>query len=172
LAAAPDMDAEGLGAAIVRHYVDSYRRRGTAVTQSAIATARIGPVCEAASNLGDALLPALSSNAAWGRLSQMQRQVQRFKDREYVDLGHMARLLADSDKRGRAGKAAADVLTVLGPGMTPVLAEAHSGTGLDHATGLSIYLPSPRGLSPLYSTLDFAADYHWGAFLNAYCGTA
>jgi Clostripain family len=172
LATNPDMDAEALGRCIVPAYVDYYRERSPAkgVTQSAIRTSAVGPVCEATSDLAEALLPLLDSTTLWGRLSKVQRDVQRFTDREYVDLHHLADLLAKSDKRGKPGKAARALVKVLSPPTTPIITEAHLGSTMQHATGLSIYLPSPRGLSPLYATLDFAHDYSWSAFLNAYVG--
>ena len=153
-------------------YVDYYREHGSGrgVTQSAIRTSAVGPVCEATSALAEAMLPLLDSTTLWGRLSRVQRDVQRFTDREYVDLRHLADLIAQSDKRGKPGKAARALVKAFGPATTPIIAEAHLGAAMEHATGLSIYLPSPRGLSPLYATLNFAHDYRWSAFLNAYVG--
>ena len=75
LAAAPDMDAEALGRCIVPAYVDYYRETGPGrgVTQSAIRTSAVGPVCAATERSGrgidppsgqyDAVGPAVQSAA-------------------------------------------------------------------------------------------------------------
>ena len=173
LAANPDMDAEALGRCIVPAYVDYYRRLGASgVTQSALRTAGLGPVCEATSSLADVMLSLLDGNALLGKLTKVQRSVQGFTDREYVDLRDLAALISQNDKRGKAGKAAAGLIRAFDPATTPIITEEHLGSAMGRATGLSIYLPSLRGMSKLYATLDFAHDFRWSAFLDAWVGAS
>ena len=143
LAANPDMDAEALGRCIVPAYVDHYREHspGMAVTQSAIRTSAVGPVCGATGALAEALIPLLDSTTLWGKLSKTQRDVQRFTDREYVDLYHLADLIAKSDRRGKSGKAAQRVGQSTGPINDPYY---HRSTPRRHhgARGGPQHLPS------------------------------
>ena len=63
--------------------------------------------------------------------------------------------------------AAQTVVDQLAAESTPVIAEAHHGTDVVDASGISIYLPV-RVFSPLYRDLDFAQNHGWDDFLTAF----
>jgi hypothetical protein len=100
-------------------------------------------------------------------LFEALRSAQSFTDQDYVDLAHFCGLLAESDQEGAIGAAARAVVELLAGESSPVIAEAHHGNMVEHATGLSIYLPA-RIVSPLYSGLDFAVRHRWDEFLIAF----
>jgi hypothetical protein len=172
LADCPDMPVEELGRTAVTSYLRYFEEYGSdeEVTQSAVLTDRLGPVIGALDELADALIPALADDATFGRLGRAQRAVQRFNEPEYVDLAHLLGLIAGIDERGSIGAAARRALAALAPPAGPVVASAARGVRLANASGLSIYVPSPRGISPLYANLDFARDCAWSRFLAAYAG--
>jgi hypothetical protein len=169
LAADPAMTPEVLGQAIVQAYVGWYQAGYPSldVTQSAIGLSRIEPVAAAITGLADVLEEAMTTTKTLGLLFKALRSAQSFSDRDYVDLAHFCGLLAESDKKGAIGAAARAVVELLAGESSPVIAEAHHGTMVKHAAGLSIYLPA-RIFSPLYSRLDFALQHHWDEFLAAF----
>jgi hypothetical protein len=124
-------------------------------------------VARAVSNLGDALRHSLPDREVLGLLFSSLRSAQSFTDRDYVDLAHFCWQLAQVDSQGRIGTAALRVLEQLKDESSPLVAEGHHGPGVDHASGLSIYLPV-RVLSPLYSNLLFSRDCAWDDFLNVF----
>jgi hypothetical protein len=165
----PDMAPEVLGHTIVDAYVAFYQTHypRLPVTQSAVSLARLEPAAEAVSNLSDALMGALGQREAVGLLFFALRSAQTFTDRDYVDLAHFCQLLADADPDSEVGLAAQQVVDLLTGESSPLIAEAHHGSAVDNARGLSIYLPA-RVLSPLYSQLQFAEKYRWNEFLDAF----
>jgi hypothetical protein len=169
LAADPTVTPEALAQAIVQAYVGWYETNypRLAVTQSAISLSNIEPVAVAMTGLADVLQESLTTTETLGLLFKALRSAQSFTDRDYVDLAHFCELLAESDKNGAIGAAARTVSGLLAGESSPVIAEAHHGTMVQQATGLSIYLPT-RILSPLYFGLDFAIQHHWDEFLAAF----
>jgi hypothetical protein len=170
LADDPDMAPEALGRAIVQEYNHFYQSQypGLAVTQSAVRLEALEPVAEAVSNLGDVLVEGLSDvQKLAGIVFAAMRHAQSFTDRDYVDLAHFCRLLADGDPGGAVGSSAQQIAELMAGDTSPVIAEAHSGSSVAYATGLSIYLPA-RVFSPLYSDLDFAKQHRWDEFLDAF----
>ena len=166
LAADPTLTPEALGRAIVDAYVDWYRATYPSldVTQSAISLSGIEPVAAATTDLADVLKRSLSATRTLGLLFKALRSAQTFTDRDYVDVAHFCGLLAESDEEGAIGARARAVVERLAGASSPVIAEAHHGTMVKDAAGLSLYLPT-RILSPLYSGLDFALEHHWDDFL-------
>lgn len=169
LAADPAMAPEVLARTIVDAYVHFYatRQPHLGVTQSAISLPRIEPTAAAVSDLADVLAGSLSNRQTLGLLFGALRSAQSFTDRDYVDLGHLCRLLAEDDAGGQVGAAAQRVIDLLDGEETPVIAQAWHGARVQNAGGLSIYLPT-RTLSPLYGDLDFAQQHRWHAFLQAF----
>jgi hypothetical protein len=169
LAAEPAMTPEALGQAIVQAYVGWYQTGYPSldVTQSAISLSRMEPVAAATTGLADVLKESLTTTQRLGLLFKALRSAQSFTDRDYVDLAHFCVLLADSDQEGAVGEAARPVVELMSGQSSPVIAEAHHGTMVQHATGLSIYLPA-RVFSPLYGDLDFAQEHRWDEFLAAF----
>jgi hypothetical protein len=169
LAADPTMTPEALGGAIVQAYVAWYQSNYPSldVTQSALSLSSIEPVAAAMTGLADLLKESVSTTPTLGLLFKALRSAQSFTDRDYVDLAHFCGLLAGSDQDGTIGAAARAVVELLAGESSPVIAEAHHGTMVQHAAGLSIYLPA-RTFSPLYSGLDFALQHRWDEFLVAF----
>ena len=165
----PGMSAATLGKVIVQEYQLSYllNQPSASVTQSAIRLDRLEPLAEAVGQLGNTLLDRISDMVTRGTVLNAQRIAQSFSDRDYIDLGHFCRLLAAEDDCGKVGAAAQAVIDQLDTDSSPVIAEAHHGTEVEDASGISIYLPS-RVLCPLYRGLDFAQDYGWDDFLTAF----
>lgn len=166
LAADPTMTPEALGRAVVDAYVGWYQKTYPSldVTQSAVSLSRIEPVAAATTDLADVLRQSLAATQTLGLLFQALRSAQSFTDRDYVDVAHFCGLLAESDEEGTIGAPARTIVERLAGDSSPVIAEAHHGTMVEDAAGLSIYLPT-RVLSPLYSGLDFAQQHHWDDFL-------
>jgi hypothetical protein len=168
LAEDPDMTPETLGRVIVDAYVDFYRthHRGLLVTQSAVRMTGVETVAKAVDSLAQALIGSLADRGTLGLLFGALRSAQTFTDRDYVDLAHLCQLLAEGDP-GDIGSAAQRVVDLLTGETSPLVAEAHHGSEVANAHGLSIYLPA-RVLSPLYSQLQFAQTYRWDEFLDAF----
>jgi hypothetical protein len=101
-----------------------------------------------------------------GLLFGALRSAQTFTDRDYVDLAHFCQLMAEADS-GDIGSAAQRVVDLLTGETSPLVAEGHHGSAVANARGLSIYLPA-RILSPLYDQLQFAQQYGWDDFLDAF----
>ena len=169
LTADPDMTAEMLGRVIVQEYDLSYRvnQPNVPVTQSAIGLSRLEPVAGAVGQLGDTLLAHMSDRATMGIVFNALRFAQSFSDRDYIDLGHFCQLLAADDAGGAIGAAAQSVVDLLVEDGSPVIAEAHHGSEVEDASGLSIYLPT-RVVSPLYRDLEFAQKHGWDDFLGSF----
>jgi hypothetical protein len=165
----PDMTPEVLGRIIVEAYVNFYKTHypRLSVTQSAVSLAGLEPAAEAVGDLADALMGSLGQQEALGLLFFALRSAQTFTDRDYVDLAHFCQLLAGADASEEVSLAARRVVDRLTGESSPLIAEAHHGSEVDNARGLSIYLPA-RVLSPLYSQLQFASTYRWDEFLDAF----
>lgn len=164
----PDMTSEELGRVIVEAYVSFYQSHypRLPVTQSAVSLADIEAVAETVNVLAHALMGSLADRETLGLLFGALRFAQSFSDRDYVDLVHFCRLLAEAGSDGEVGAAARRVVDLLTGEVSPLVAEGHHGPEVANACGLSVYLPA-RVLSPLYSRLEFAQRYGWDEFLDA-----
>ena len=163
----PDMTTENLARIIVDKYVDSYKELfpNIHVTQSAVNVDEIEPIADAVSNFAECLMDSLDKGI--GQIFTALRLAQSFTDRDYIDLAHFCSLFGKSDVDSDAGKAARKVFELMTGAKSPLVAEAHHGIEVKDSTGISIYLPT-RIFSPLYEKLDFAKNYKWGDFLNAF----
>ena len=172
LIANPDMSADLLAAITVQEYNRFYRDRypNLPVTQSALDLERVDPLADAVDGLADTLRATLEADPRGGNsiVSLALYDVQKFADRDYVDLVHFCQLLAEQNPGTAVAAAAARVVNLVkrGGDSSPLVAEGHGGPGMRHANGLSIYLPE-RTLSPLYGRLEFAEDHRWDEFLQA-----
>jgi hypothetical protein len=169
LVADPNMATEDLGRVIVEAYVRFYQTHypGLSVTQSAVLLTGIEAVAERLNELAHAFMDSLTDHGTLGLFFGALRSAQSFSDRDYVDLAHFCQLLAATDSDGKVGAAARQVADLLLGETSPVVAASHHGPGLDNTHGLSIYVPA-RTLSPLYSQLEFAQQYAWDEFLEAF----
>ena len=167
LAARPDMDSRDLAAAVVSHYLESYRDHNKHVTQSALDLQAAEPAARALDTLARALLDAVP--ALLPTLRTLMPEVQRFKDTDYVDLYDFAHLLTmNLDDRGitaaaRGVKEAIDHM---------VIHQGSVGDKVRHANGVSAFFPRAALAEEhrdSYRNLLFTARYpHWLDFLDAY----
>ncbi len=198
--AEPEMSAAGLARTIVETYARYYdeRRSTTTVTQSALDLSQLPPLMTALCRLADSLTLGLTSSAFYNRsLMPSLRQVQKFRDEQYIDLGHFGRLLASVGLDEAVEAAAREVGELLDPAAptplvvaTCVVAPGGRTTSVVAKTartllpanpataavepsvyGLSIYMPLVGIVSPAYGQLQFARDCSWGRFLDAFVKT-
>jgi len=164
LAASPTMSADSLGTAIVSEYVDFYAGLRE-VTQSAIATDRIGDVVTAASQLADALIPHAVSDAA--ALASARNAAESYAFAEYKDLLSYSRevSLRVNDPAVQAASTALE--TALSQA---VIYEAHTGASVADSHGLAIWVPDDTGYAQRrssYAQLQFAVNSDWDEWLAA-----
>jgi len=168
----PSTPPDLLAATIVEEYNRFYRDRypNLPVTQAALDLDRLDGLAFAVDELADSLLAVFESDRQRGNalISLALYDVQKFTDRDYVDLAHFCGLLAEQDPGTTIASAAQGALDRIqcDRDTSPLVAEGHSGPGMRHANGISIYLPE-RIFSPLYERLEFAKEHRWDEFLKA-----
>jgi hypothetical protein len=173
LAADPAASPGALAEMIVRTYADYYvdGPPDLAATQSALRLERLPALVEAVGRLADGLVERLPDAAFYGRaLLPAMRDVQKFRDEQYVDLGHLGHLLAQTAGDGAVRGAAREVGAHLDPSSrdSVVAATRAVGAKVAAARGLSIYVPFRGTISPAYAELEFARHCGWGRFLEAF----
>ena len=176
LANDPAASAETLAQIIVDTYAGYYAEDATctAVTQSALRLERAPALAETVARLADGLAERLPDRGFYGRvLLPTMRQVQKFRDQQYVDLGHLGQLLAATAGDGPVRELAEELTAWLDPRAADAVVAAARGVGEDvaFAHGLSIYVPFLGTVSPAYAGLEFARDCSWGRFLKAFVET-
>lgn len=169
----PTMTAAEFGAAIVHHYLESYRHGGEVATQSAIDLANLDVVVDAVDQLGRQLLGGIKTASVAAAVMGARRRTLQFYDGLYVDLHDLAEHLATTTGLGRVTDACRRLQRVLdgGEGPRPIIAQGHVGAGMARARGLSIYFPAFRAPSDYYRELDFARRTRWADFLDAFLAT-
>ncbi len=171
LADHPDMSPRLLAATIVEEYSRFYRDAfpNLSVTQSALDLDKLEPLLAAIDDLADALRATLEADWRGGSslVSLALYEAQKFTDRDYVDLVHLAQLLAQQNPDTAIAAAATRVVDVVKRSGedSPLVAEGHGGAHMLHVNGICIYLPE-RNLSPLYDRLEFAKNHRWDDFLR------
>jgi Clostripain family len=173
LAADPDASPEALARIIVESYADYWTGAPPelAATQSALRLDRLPALVKTVGRLADRLAERLADSAFYSRaLLPAMRDVQKFRDEQYVDLGHLGHLLADSAGEGPVRVAAREVTARLDPAAadSAVAATRAIGPKVASARGLSIYVPFRGPVSPAYAELEFARRCTWGSFLQAF----
>lgn len=168
LAADPGQSAASLGRAIVDAYADqpagAAGAAGTTggppdhlLTQSAIHVDRLPGLVAALDALAAQLVPAVDDPDLYARaLLPAARGVRKFRDAQYVDLGHLAALLAGAAAPGPLAEAARSVAKLLAAGepdgvvvasrVAPASVRAAGpGEGAGGGDGRS---PGPRSAAP------------------------
>jgi hypothetical protein len=165
----PSMPPDEVGKVIVNAYINYYEQYYPTLplTQSAIQTDHLDPLIESIDILSKALMARLDDPTTLGKIYRALRYSQNFKDPDYLDLGHYCQLLSEGDPDGEMGDAAKGILRIINGADSPILATQCFGTTIQHATGLSIYLPG-RVYSGFYSDLDFAQETLWDDFLRRF----
>jgi hypothetical protein len=177
LARQPDAPPERLGQIVVDEYAGYYAQHppNMAVTQAALRLERVPALVERVGHLADGLSARLADRAFYRQvLMPALRQVQKFRDDQYADLGHLAQLLA-AQAPDEVREAAREVAARLDPSAVDSAVVRVSGpttgflsAGGTAAHGVSIYVPLIGRVSPAYDALAFARDGRWGPFLHAF----
>jgi hypothetical protein len=197
LAETPDMSAETLSGVIVDSYVDHYITHPTPVpiTQAAVRTEYVPSLVGAIGQLADSLVSALDNHRFYAdTLLPVMRDVQKFRDQQYVDVWHLGHLLATQAAHEPVREHAQAVAAWLDPASptsaivaaralgahgtmlaapyapTRGLAREPEGEGQAGiiARGLSIYVPFLGAVSPAYAELEFARQCTWDKFLQVF----
>lgn len=168
LAENPRMTARELGSVIVQRYVESYPREE--VTQSLLDLSKAPTVAEAVDVLATVLLKLIKTPEGLFAVNQAMRKTQAFAVRDFIDLGDMvSQLLKQLKKANPALGEKVRAQLAKGPLGSFVVAEAHQGSTMQRATGVSIYCPTPRSrVSVAYDRLAFAKKTRWDDFIQAY----
>jgi hypothetical protein len=168
LVAKPTMSPADLAKTVVTEYGKYFQRTQETATQSALDLEEIQAAAAAVDELAEVLLADLASVA--GAVTLARDRAQKFEMPEYIDLGDFAAQLSQRLPQHAPIKAASDkVLQALRPatGTGLVIQNVTSGTKVQRASGVSIYLPLPEDYAPDYADLAFSQDRRWKAFLEA-----
>lgn len=160
----PDMPARELTKVIVRKYLASYGA-GDGVTQSALDLSRADSVGTACDRMAETLLENLKDDSVRNALLTARSRVQSYEVSDYVDLADLAELILNETPKAPIANACADVIQAVTHGF--VIKSGHKGQKMAHSHGVSIYFPW-RGISPLYTKLDFSRDTAWNELLKRF----
>lgn len=181
----PDCDPDTLAHIIVEEFASQYLASPPriGVTLSALRMSRLPALAAALDNLAVHLcLEFAQDEHMLVTLMSIQRHVTRFTDRDYVDLLHLTRLIAERVQSPilRADAQAVEALlhdhqtgsSVIAASYAPpkdVASAAPMTPGWPGSVmgGISIYWPRVR-LSPAYLQTEFARNGQWNRFLHAF----
>jgi hypothetical protein len=131
-----------LASAIVAEYIKNYRASGESnVTQSAIDAGKTPAAVTALHDLGKALLGVIDQQRPG--ISHSRSQAQAFDYADYVDLIHLAGLLARNVTDVAAKRATANVIATA---KASIIANGRYGNAMKNANGLSVWFPPTRDL--------------------------
>lgn len=162
LAANPGMSPRELGTVIAQQYVQAYVN-SYFVTQSVVQLSNVPAVAAAVNDLGAAILPHATTDAA--ALATARQSAQAYAFDYYKDLSDYAQIVNQLLPDPAIATAYSKLQTALS---AAVLYEAHTGTEVAKSHGLSIYVPTPTQYASSYESLHFTQDYpNWDALLKA-----
>jgi hypothetical protein len=167
LAAAPDSTPRDAAKQFVRKYMDSYRGDDT-VTQSAVDVSRVESVAEATSAFAEACVPLIDSREDFGDFSKAVKNAQRFRMKDFADLGDLCERVGSSSAPQGVRDAAAKVHAALFGEAPFVIASGQKGAGVESATGAAVYFPIVGDVQVAYDQLDFGHDTAWGNLIKRY----
>jgi hypothetical protein len=167
LAASPDLTPRDAAKQFVQKYMESYRGDET-VTQSAVDVSRVESVAEATSAFADACVPLVESSTQFGTFSKAVKNAQRFRMKDFADLGDLCARIGSSDAPPSARDAAASVRDALFGAAPFVIASGQKGAGVASATGAAVYFPIVGDVQVAYDQLDFGHDTAWGNLIKRY----
>jgi hypothetical protein len=167
LVASPDAEPADVAASLVQSYLDSYAG-DESVTQSALDLSRVAAVAQAVDELAAASISALDTIEGYARFSRALKHTQRFRVKDFADLGDFCtQLIAESSETAVQNAARRVVETVAGDSPF-VVAAGTKGAGVERATGTAVYFPFVGDVQVAYEQLDFAHDTRWDALIRAY----
>jgi hypothetical protein len=176
LAADPAAPAETLARIVVNAYADYHSEDPTctSLTQSAVRLPQLPRLVTQVDRLADLLTERFGDREFYSRtLLPALREVQKFRDEQYVDLAHLGQLLAARANDDAVRDGAREVVAWLdATAPESVVGGARSlGQDVAFAHGLSIYVPFGGIVSPAYAGLEFARHCSWARFLDAFAET-
>lgn len=142
---------------LVENYYASYDRP---ITQSALQLDKIDSLASSVSNFALWMQDGLYTPSIKTLLSRARFGVQRFEDREYIDLYDFADLISKE-----TFSPIKDYVEHIKYGVNEFVISNKSHSYRAH--GVSIYFPT-EAISPLYATLDFSKSFSWFSFLQEY----
>jgi len=167
LAATPDLPPRDAAVRFVQKYMDSYRGDET-VTQSAVDVSRASEVAEAMSAFADASIPLLDSNEHFGAFSKAVKNAQRFRMKDFADLGDLCARVGAESAPTHVQQAAATLREALFGESPFVIASDRKGAGVEGATGTAVYFPIVGDVQVAYDELDFGRDTAWPTLIAKY----
>lgn len=167
LAGSPDLTPRDAAKQFVQKYMDSYRGDDT-VTQSAVDVSRVESVAEAASGFADACVPLIDSREDFGDFSKAVKNAQRFRMKDFADLGDLCKRVGGSSAPVGVRDAAAKVRDALFGEAPFVIASGQKGADVANATGAAVYFPIVGDVQVAYEELDFGRDTAWGNLIKRY----
>ena len=167
LATTPDLPPREAAVRFVQKYMDSYRADET-VTQSAVDVSRASEVAEAMSAFADASIPLVDSNEHFGDFSKAVKNAQRFRMKDFADLGDLCARVGGESAPAHVQEAAATLREALFGESPFVIASGRKGAGVEGATGTAVYFPIVGDVQVAYDELDFGRDTAWPALIAKY----
>jgi cysteine peptidase C11 family protein len=167
LVASPDLPPRDAAKQFVQKYMESYRGDET-VTQSAVDVSQVEAVAEATSEFADTCIPLVDSAEQFGHFSKAVKNAQRFRMKDFADLGDLCARVGSSEAPKSARDAAAKVHEALFGTAPFVIASGQKGAGVASATGAAVYFPIVGDVQVAYDQLDFGHDTAWGSLIKEY----
>jgi hypothetical protein len=167
LTAAPDLTPRDAAKQFVQKYMESYRGDET-VTQSAVDVSQVEGVAEASSAFADACIPLIDSREDFGDFSRAVKNAQRFRMKDFADLGDLCERVGGSSAPAAVRDAATKVRSALFGDTGFVIASGQKGEGVAGATGAAVYFPIVGDVQVAYEELDFGHDTAWGNLIKRY----
>jgi Clostripain family len=167
LTATPELTGKEAAARFVQKYMDSYRG-DEAVTQSAVDVSRAAAVAETTSAFADACIPLVESREDFGDFSKAVKNAQRFRMKDFADLGDLCTRVGTPSMPAGVQDAASKLRDVLFGDSPFVIASGRKGAGVEGATGTAVYFPIVGDVQVAYDELDFGRDTAWGNLIARY----
>jgi virulence-associated protein VapD len=167
LAASPDLAPRDAAKRFVQKYMESYRG-DEMVTQSAVDVSQVEAVAEATSQFATACIPLVDSTEQFGHFSKAVKNAQRFRMKDFADLGDLCARVGSSEAPASARDAAGKVHDALFGPAPFVIASGQKGPGVASATGAAVYFPIVGDVQVAYDQLDFGHDTAWGSLIKEY----
>jgi hypothetical protein len=129
---------------------------------------QVESVAEATSEFADACIPLVDSRADFGDFSKAVKNAQRFRMKDFADLGNLCERVGGSSAPPAVRDAATKVRSALFGDKAFVIASGQKGAGVESATGAAVYFPIVGDVQVAYDQLDFGRDTTWGNLIKRY----
>jgi hypothetical protein len=164
LSASPAMGPADLGGAVVKRYAESYD--DDTITQSLLDMSRAKTAAQAVDGLAGELVDAIENGDEYKAFKKATNNAQAFDTPGFLDLVDLCDQVSSRTARASVKDAAAKTAAATRGPNGLVAAEAHEGTPVARAHGLSIYVPM-GATTVAYDRLAFAHATRWGKLLHA-----